>query len=76
MTQAGKEILQKAKLVKNEIKGINELAEIFSKISRPISLGIIPTISPYFLPLILPKIEKELPSVLLKIEESQSNILV
>lgn len=76
VTQAGKEILQKAKLVKNEIKGINELAEIFSKISRPISLGIIPTISPYFLPLILPKIEKGLPSVSLKIEESQSNILV
>ena len=76
VTQAGREILQKAKLVKNEIKGINELAEIFSKISRPISLGIIPTISPYFLPLILPKIEKELPSVSLKIEESQSNILV
>ena len=45
-------------------------------LNHPISLGIIPTVSPYFLPLILPKIQKEFPNLTLRIEELQSQFLV
>ncbi|MEK9650116.1 MAG: LysR substrate-binding domain-containing protein [Gammaproteobacteria bacterium] len=77
VTNLGKEILEKAKLIKIEIKSINELAQSYSRSQNfPISVGIIPTISPYFLPLMLPRIEKRFPSIQLKIEESQSNALV
>ena len=75
VTTLGKEILAKAKLIKMEVNSINDLAQRYSN-AQPISLGIIPTVSPYFLPLMLPKIEKKLPAINLKIEESQSNSLV
>ena len=75
ITTLGKEILAKAKLIKIEVNSINDLAQSYSN-AQPISLGIIPTVSPYFLPLMLPKIEKKLPAINLKIEESQSNSLV
>ena len=59
LTSIGKEILAKAKKIKLEINSINELAQHSSGfLGSSISLGIIPTISPYFLPLILPKVRK------------------
>ena len=41
-----------------------------------VSIGIIPTISPYLLPIVLPPIKKNFPSLTLKIEEGQSSIIV
>ena len=49
VTTLGKEILAKAKLIKIEVNSINDLAQSYSN-AQPISLGIIPTVSPYFLP--------------------------
>lgn len=77
LTSIGKEILAKAKKVKFEIKSINELAQHSSGfLGSSISLGIIPTISPYFLPLILPRVRKKFSNLKLKIEEGQSQILL
>ena len=77
LTSIGKEILAKAKKVKLEIKSINELAQHSSGfLGSSISLGIIPTISPYFLPLILPKVRKQFSNLKFKIEEGQSQILL
>ena len=77
LTSIGKEILAKAKKVKLEIKSINELAQHSSGfLGSSISLGIIPTISPYFLPLILPKVRKKFSNLKFKIEEGQSQILL
>jgi LysR family hydrogen peroxide-inducible transcriptional activator len=42
----------------------------------PINLGIIPTIGPYFIPLVLPALQKEFPDLKLKIIEAQSNALI
>ena len=44
--------------------------------SYPISIGIIPTISPYFLPLALPRIKSDFPNLPLELEESESSILI
>lgn len=77
VTSAGKEILKKAKDVKHGMFEINELARTFSSEKfQSISIGIIPTISPYLLPLVLPKAQEDLPFLDLNIEENQSNVLV
>ena len=76
VTSLGREILSKAKKIKLEVKNIHELAQHnVDGLSSSLSIGIIPTISPYFLPLVLPKIQKEFSNLQLKIEEGQSQIL-
>ena len=77
VTGLGKEILLKAKKIKLEVQNIHELAlhSNMDGLCSSISIGIIPTISPYFLPLILPKLQKEFSNLQLKIEEGQSHIL-
>ena len=77
VTSLGQEILKKAQQIKLDVQDIKELAKQNSQaLNHPISLGIIPTVSPYFLPLILPKIQKEFPNLTLRIEELQSQFLV
>ena len=76
VTSLGHEILSKAKKIKLEVKNIHELAQHnVDGLSSSLSIGIIPTISPYFLPLVLPKIQKEISNLQQKIEEGQSQIL-
>ena len=63
-------------MINLEVKNIHELAQHnVDGLSSSLSIGIIPTISPYFLPLVLPKIQKEFSNLQLKIEEGQSQIL-
>tara|TARA_B100001029_G_C15041943_1_gene444289 strand:- start:559 stop:1461 length:903 start_codon:yes stop_codon:yes gene_type:complete len=77
VTSLGEEILDKAQRIKLEVQDIKDLVKRNSKaLSHPIALGIIPTVSPYFLPLILPKIQREYPNLTLKIEELQSKFLI
>ena len=76
VTSLGQEILKKARQIKLEVQNIHELAKNNSyALNRNLSLGIIPTVSPYLLPIILPKIQKEFPDLKLKIEEAQSSQL-
>ena len=59
VTSLGQEILEKAQQIRLEVQNIYELVQNKSNgLSHYISLGIIPTISPYFLPLILPKYKR------------------
>jgi LysR family hydrogen peroxide-inducible transcriptional activator len=77
VTELGKKILAKARNIKLEVKSIHELAQHNSiGLIHSLSIGIIPTISPYFLPIILPKIKKEFQNIKLKIEEGQSQMLI
>ena len=77
ITSLGKEILVKAKKIKLEVQNIHELAQHnITGLCSSLSIGIIPTISPYFLPLVLPKLQKKFSDLRLKIEEGQSQILI
>ena len=77
VTSLGKEILAKAKKIKLEVQNIHELAQHnITGLCSSLSIGIIPTISPYFLPLVLPKLQKKFSDLRLKIEEGQSQILI
>ena len=76
VTKSGEKILRKAKEVKIQMQDIYNLGESNSLVNSSISLGIIPTVGPYFLPLILPELNKKFPNLNLKIIEGQSNQLV
>ena len=77
VTSLGKEILAKGKKIKLEVQNIHELAQHnITGLCSSLSIGIIPTISPYFLPLVLPKLQKKFSDLRLKIEEGQSQILI
>jgi len=77
VTNLGIEVLEKAQSIRVQMLDIKHLTEKQSEpLSHMISIGIIPTVSPYLLPIMLPKIKKEFPNLLLKIEEGQSHSLV
>ena len=77
VTNLGKSIIEKAKNIKNEIENISKLSELNSEpFSNSISLGIIPTIGPFLLPILLPRIKKDYPNLNLNIVEAQTDVLL
>jgi LysR family hydrogen peroxide-inducible transcriptional activator len=77
VTPIGRHVLEKARQIKIQLDEIKQLADSQkSPLSYPMSIGIIPTIGPYLLPLMLPKLVESYPNLELKIIEDQSHILV
>ena len=77
VTNIGKIFLSKAHSIKSGADEINQLSENQNKpLTLPITLGIIPTIGPYFIPLVLPTLQKKFPNLKLKIIEAQSSSLI
>ncbi|MBL4673751.1 MAG: LysR family transcriptional regulator [Arenicella sp.] len=77
VTPIGKKVLEKAQEIKLQLDDIYKLADAQrSVLSYPISIGIIPTIAPYLLPIVLPKLTQQYPHLELEIVEEQSHILV
>ena len=76
VTSLGREVLKKARAIKISMSDINQLGESQKNpLTMPITLGIIPTVGPYFIPLVLPSIRKKFPKLKLKIIEAQSSTL-
>lgn len=70
-TNAGKEIIAEAKhLLKGASKILDTAKHQRQPYTFPIKLGIIPTLSPYLLPLLIPVLHKEHPELKLLIKES------
>ena len=77
VTKLGLELLKKAETVQLHIEDIKNLGEKQkAPLSSPLTIGIIPTIGPYLLPLVLPKLKKYHPNLNLKILEGKSSSLV
>lgn len=77
VTRSGEEILKKAKEIKIQMLDIYKYRENNNSVANSsISMGIIPTVGPYFLPLILPALKEKFPNLNLKIIEGQSSQLV
>ncbi len=69
-TEAGKTILEQARLVLQEAKKIHRLAkEVKNQLSGELRIGIIPTIAPYLLPLFAGPYKQNYPQVHMKVEE-------
>ncbi len=77
VTPLGKRVLEKAQQIKLLIDDIAKLGEEQrAPLSTTMSLGIIPTICPYLLPVVLPTLQTEYPGLQLQISEEQSRVLV
>ncbi len=77
VTPFGRLFLEKAKRVQSEMREISRLGDVFSgPLTQQLEIGVIPTIAPFLLPLVLPGLQKRYPDLTLKIKESTSQSLV
>jgi len=77
ITPLGKQALEKAHQIKLQMDDLAKLAETQQEpLNTTMSLGIIPTICPFLLPVVLPTLQTEYPSLKLQIAEEQSSVLV
>ena len=77
VTKLGEEILKKYKNIKLQLEDIKKISENNSQpLSHPISIGVIPTISPFLMPLAIKSLSSKFPKLNLNISEGQSNELI
>ena len=78
VTELGREILEKSKTIKMQLEDIQRISESTkAPLSHNLSIGIIPTVSPFILPYLLPKLSSDFPKLKLKVTEAQSeNLLI
>ncbi len=77
VTALGKEVLNRARRIKNEADALYLFAKTQKDaLSTPLTLGVIPTIGPYLLPRVLPSVRSEYPDFKLTIIEAQSQVLL
>ncbi|MFK8048330.1 MAG: LysR substrate-binding domain-containing protein [Halioglobus sp.] len=77
VTPLGREVLEKAKVIKLQMDDLSKLSRTQSEpLSYPISIGMIPTIGPYILPMVLPTLNEQYPNLQLGVVEDQSHVLV
>ncbi len=76
-TAAGEQIITKAREI---LRGINQLKDfVFNEketLTGEFKIGIIPTLAPYLLPLLLPYFIRKNPGTILKIQEMQSGDII
>lgn len=78
LTEVGKKLVEQIQSILFEVKKIEGIVQTNEKgvMQGELVLGIIPTIAPYLLPKLLPVIEKNYPSVRLKIMELQTDQII
>lgn len=77
VTPLGKEMLNKAKAIKIQLDDLHLLGDMASEpLSSQLSIGVIPTISSFLFPLVLPNLQKNYPKLQINILEEQSHVLV
>ncbi|MGK7396188.1 MAG: LysR substrate-binding domain-containing protein [Candidatus Cyclobacteriaceae bacterium M3_2C_046] len=76
-TECGKEIIDQARVILNEIEMLKQIAQITKgTVKGKLKLGIIPTIAPYLLPLFLKELMDTYPEFMLEIKEESTNNIV
>lgn len=76
-TQAGLDIVSKAKTILLEAKSLKEIAKSHNEpMQGTLHIGLIPTVAPYLLPIIIPAIKKHFPDLELFLHENQTDILM
>jgi LysR family hydrogen peroxide-inducible transcriptional activator len=77
VTAAGEEIVARARRVLTEASELVDAARVFTRpLSGPLSLGVIPTIAPYWLPRTLPSLRRAYPELELRLREDHTRNLV
>lgn len=77
MTDAGKAVTLQAREVLLGVKKIREIAQSFDDpLAGEIQVGLIPTVAPYLLPIIMPLMIKHFPNLKLWLHELQTKVLL
>ncbi len=76
-TPAGKEVLERARMVMQQVGEIEELAEVWhDPYSGSFSLGAFPTLAPYYFPQIIDHLVDAYPSLQFNLVEEKTHVLV
>lgn len=77
ITPKGQQFIDKAEQIKLQVDDLYRFMQTHQKpLSYPITIGVIPTIGPYLLPKVLPKVREQFPDIEMTIVEEQSHVLV
>lgn len=76
-TPAGLDIVAKAKTILLEAKSLREIAKSHNEpMHGTLHIGLIPTVAPYLLPVIIPAIKQAFPDLELYLHENQTHVLL
>lgn len=77
VTNTGKLILEQAKKVTLELNELIQISKLDkAPFSTPFTVGVIPTVGPFLLPKVLPRVRKQFSQLKLNIVEEQSHVLI
>jgi len=77
MTEVGLAVSQQARRVISEVKAIQDLVQTYKDpMKGELRIGLIPTIAPYLLPVIMPELSKAFPKLKLWLYEYQTHSLL
>jgi LysR family hydrogen peroxide-inducible transcriptional activator len=76
LTETGIEVAQRAERILAATRDLVDFARHREVLSGPLKLGVIPTIAPYLLPKLLPRLQAAYPSLRLEVRETQTGTLL
>ena len=76
LTVTGVEVAQRAERILAATRDLVDFARHREVLSGPLKLGVIPTIAPYLLPKLLPRLQAAYPSLRLEVRETQTATLL
>ena len=77
MTDVGKAVTKQARRILSETRLLKEIAQSFhDPMTGELHVGLIPTVAPYLLPVIMPALKKHCPNLKLWLHEQQTRVLL
>jgi LysR family hydrogen peroxide-inducible transcriptional activator len=76
LTETGRDVAQRAERILAATRDLVDFARHRELLSGTLKLGIIPTLAPYMLPRLLPRLQKAHPALRLEVRETQTAVLV
>jgi len=77
VTKLGEDFLEKAAAISVQVEDIKKISQLHGEpLSHKISIGMIPTISPFLIPAVLPRLNTDYPKLELQLVEAKSQELV
>src|SRR5579872_5833808 len=76
LTDTGLEVAQRAERILAATRDLVDFVRHRGVLSGPLALGIIPTLGPYVLPRVLPRLQAKYPQLRLEVRETQTKMLL
>jgi LysR family hydrogen peroxide-inducible transcriptional activator len=76
LTEVGRDVAQRADHILAAARDLVDFARHRGVLTGPLKLGIIPTLAPYVLPRVLPRLQKDYPQLRLEVRETQTKALL